>query len=58
MTYAAIVLLVIIIAWEYLRNRMMLEGFTDGVVPEYFGKFFPRRHDVLPGIVQLVLPVT
>ena len=49
MIYAAITLLIIIIGWEYIRNRMMIEGFTDGVVPEYFGKFFPRRYDVVPG---------
>jgi len=54
MTYAAIALLVIIISWEYLRNTMMLEGFTDGVVPEYFGKFFPRRYDVVPGMMREV----
>lgn len=54
MIYAAIALLVIIIAWEYLRNTMMIEGFTDGIVPEYFGKFFPRRYDVVPGEMREV----
>lgn len=52
MVYAAIALLVIIVLWEYLRNNMMLEGFTDGVVPEYFGKFFPKRYDVVPGMMR------
>ena len=53
-TYAAVALLVIILAWEYFGSRMMLEGFTDGVVPEYFGKFFPRRYDVVPGELREV----
>lgn len=49
MIYAAITLLLIIIAWEFLRGKMMTEGFTDGVVPEFFGRYFPRRYDVAPG---------
>lgn len=49
MIYTAVILLLIIVGWEWLRNRMFLEGFTDGVVPEYFGRFFPRRQDVQPG---------
>lgn len=49
MIYTAIALLFIIVAWEYLRNVMLYEGFSDGVVPEFFGRYFPRRYDVTPG---------
>ena len=49
MIYTAIALLVIIIGWEWLRTHMISEGFTDGVVPEFFGRYFPRRADVQPG---------
>ena len=49
MIYAAVMLLLIIVGWEWLRNRMFTEGFTDGVVPEFFGRYFPRRQDVQPG---------
>jgi len=49
MIYAAVSLLIIIVLWEWLRNRMFSEGFTDGVVPDYFGQYFPRRSDVTPG---------
>ena len=52
MIYAAVMLLIIIVVWEWLRNRMFMEGFTDGVVPEFFGKFFPRRYDIVPGQLQ------
>jgi hypothetical protein len=47
--YGALAVLVAVIAWELLRRHAFAEGFTDGVVPEYFGKFFPRRSDVVPG---------
>ena len=47
--YAALALLVIIIVWEWLRGKAFTEGFTDGVVPEFFGRYFPRRYDVTPG---------
>ena len=47
--YGALAVLVAVIAWELLRRHAFVEGFTDGVVPEYFGKFFPRRSDVVPG---------
>jgi hypothetical protein len=47
--YSAIVLVVIIIGWEWMRDKAFREGFTDGVVPEYFGRFFPRRYDIVPG---------
>jgi len=46
--YAAVFLLLLIVVWEFVRGKMMTEGFTDGVVPEYFGRFFPRRVDVGP----------
>jgi hypothetical protein len=49
MVYTAIALLVIVIAGEWLRGHMMTEGFTDGVVPEFFGRYFPKRSDVVPG---------
>lgn len=49
MIYAALVLLIIIVAWEWSRNVGFAEGFTDGVVPEFFGRYFPRRYDVVPG---------
>lgn len=49
MIYTAITLLVIIVTWEWLRSRAFNEGFTDGIVPEFFGKYFPRRSDFHPG---------
>jgi len=49
MVYTAISLLVIVIVAEWWRSTMIKEGFTDGVVPEFFGRFFPRRYDVIPG---------
>ena len=51
MIYTAIALLVIIVAYELLRGRMIAEGFTDGdkQIPEFFGRYFPRRYDVVPG---------
>lgn len=47
--YAALILLGIIIVWEWLRGKAFTEGFTDGIVPEFFGRYFPRRYDVVPG---------
>ena len=47
--YTALILLIIIIVWEWLRSKVFLEGFTDGIVPEFFGRYFPRRYDVVPG---------
>ena len=47
--YTALILLLIIILWEYLRGKAFAEGFTDGVVPEFFGRYFPRRYDIVPG---------
>jgi hypothetical protein len=48
--YIVLALLVIFIAYEWLRGYMFAEGFTDGAVPEFFGRFFPRRYDVVPGV--------
>jgi hypothetical protein len=52
MIYTAIILLGIIVIWEYLRNRAFSEGFTDGVVPQFFGQYFPKRYDVVPGQIR------
>ena len=49
MIYTVIALLIIIVGYEWLRDRAFQEGFTDGVVPEFFGRYFPRRFDVVPG---------
>ena len=51
MVYAAITLLIIIVLWEYFNGYLITEGFTDGPVPAFFGKFFPRRSDVGPGTI-------
>jgi len=50
--YTVLILIGIIITWEYLRNKAFTEGFTDGVVPEFFGRYFPRRYDVVPGTLR------
>lgn len=49
MIYTALALLILIILWEWMRDKAFTEGFTDGVVPEFFGRYFPRRYDVVPG---------
>ena len=49
MVYGAVVALLVILIYEIVRRNAFSEGFTDGVVPEYFGKYFPRRSDVVPG---------
>lgn len=49
LTYLVLTLLLIIVCWEWLRSRAFVEGFTDGVVPAYFARWFPRRSDVAPG---------
>ena len=49
MIYTALALLILIIVWEWARGKAFTEGFTDGVVPEFFGRYFPRRYDVVPG---------
>ena len=50
MIYTAIALLVIIVAWEWFRGTAFKEGFTDGAVPQFFSRYFPRRADVVPGL--------
>ena len=50
--YTALALLTIIVVWEWLRSKAFTEGFTDGVVPEFFGKYFPRRYDIVPGQIR------
>jgi len=47
--YVVIGVLLLCVGAELLKGRMMSEGFTDGVVPDYFGRFFPKRADVTPG---------
>lgn len=49
LVYGAVAVLVVILVVEFVRKSAFNEGFTDGVVPDYFGKFFPRRSDVVPG---------
>jgi hypothetical protein len=50
LTYTILFLLGAVVVWEILRSRAFREGFTDGDgVPDYFGKYFPRRYDVTPG---------
>lgn len=54
MIYTVIFLIFLIMGWEWLRGRMVSEGFTDGdqQIPEFFARYFPRRYDVVPGQVQ------
>jgi len=52
MIYTAIVLLALIVAWEALRSKAFAEGFTDGVVPQFFGQYFPKRYDIVPGQIR------
>ena len=52
MIYTAIVLLGLIVAWEALRSKAFSEGFTDGVVPQFFGQYFPKRYDIVPGQIR------
>ena len=52
MIYTAIVLLGLIVAWEALRSKAFAEGFTDGVVPQFFGQYFPKRYDIVPGQIR------
>lgn len=47
--YLALALLAAVVIYEIIHRSAFEEGFTDGIVPEYFGKFFPRRSDVVPG---------
>ena len=52
MIYTVITLLIIIVVWEWLRDKAFTEGFTDGIVPQFFNKYFPRRYDVVPGQIE------
>ncbi len=47
--YMGLVLIIAVIAYEWLRGRMIQEGFTDGQIPEFFNRYFPKRYDVVPG---------
>lgn len=47
--YGTLAVLAVVVVYEIVRHAAFNEGFTDGVVPDYFGKFFPRRSDVVPG---------
>ena len=48
MIYTALFLLLIIILWELVQGHLFTEGFEDSI-PAYFGRFFPKRADVVPG---------
>lgn len=50
--YGALALLVLLVLYEWIKGVAVSEGFTDGVVPEFFNKYFPRRYDVTPGQVE------
>ncbi len=51
--YGALTVLALIVAYELLKRHMFSEGFTDGAtVPEFFGKYFPKRYDVVPGQID------
>lgn len=52
MIYTAIVLLLMIVVWEFMRSHAFKEGFTDGVVPQFFNQYFPKRYDIVPGQVR------
>lgn len=49
--YIGLVALVAIVCYEWLKGRMIREGFTDGQqqIPEFFNRYFPKRYDVVPG---------
>jgi hypothetical protein len=47
--YTVLAVLVALVAYDWLRGVAFAEGFTDGVVPEFFGRYFPRRYDIVPG---------
>jgi hypothetical protein len=50
MIYTALFLLLIIVLYEWMNGSMVQEGFTDGThIPEFFGRFFPKRYDIVPG---------
>jgi hypothetical protein len=45
--YTAIAFIAIVIVYELYRTFIIKEGFSDGIDSKYFGKFFPRRSDVV-----------
>ena len=47
--YVVMFLLLTCVCAELWHGHLLSEGFTDGAVPEYFGRFFPKRADVTPG---------
>jgi len=52
MTYAVYLivgLLLLCVGAELWNAHLVSEGFTDGAAPSYFGRFFPKRADVVPG---------
>lgn len=49
MIYTGVVLLILIVVYEWTRGKMVQEGFTDEQVPEFFGRYFPKRYDIVPG---------
>jgi hypothetical protein len=51
MIYAVLFILLIIVLWEWFYGHLLYEGYENNV-PAYFGKFFPRRSDVVPGQVE------
>jgi hypothetical protein len=51
MIYTVLILLLIIVLWEWFRGHLLYEGYENNV-PAYFGKFFPQRSDVVPGQLE------
>ena len=45
--YTAIAFITIIVLYELYKTYFIREGFADGIDSRYFGKFFPRRSDVV-----------
>ena len=51
MIYTVLLLLLMIVLWEWFHGHLLYEGY-EANVPAYFGKFFPQRSDVVPGQVE------
>lgn len=51
MIYTVLIVLLIIVLWEWFYGHLLYEGYESNV-PEYFGKFFPKRSDVVPGQLE------
>ena len=51
MIYTVLILLLIIVLWEWFYGHLLYEGYESNV-PAYFGKFFPKRSDVVPGQLE------